>query len=105
MRPGGMTDNLGSYDVVVGDMWDVGCETATAAARTGARTALVTQRIDTIGELSFNFLSDISSRRERLHISMDGPLIGMHASFNPRKPPRPCPLDTCCRVWDGSHPI
>eukprot|EP00978_Attheya_sp_CCMP212_P000325 scaffold660_cov57-Attheya_sp.AAC.1 len=108
VRPGGMTDNLGSYDVVVVvGGGHVGCETATAAARTGARTALVSQWIDTIGELSFNFLSDIS-RREHLHISMDGPLIGMHASFNPRKT-RPCPLWTLvaecgtaatqCRSW------
>ena len=31
-----------------------GCEAAAAAARTGARTILVTQRIDTIGEMSCN---------------------------------------------------
>lgn len=31
-----------------------GCEAAAASARTGARTALITQRIDTIGELSCN---------------------------------------------------
>jgi len=31
-----------------------GCEAAAAAARTGARTALITQRLDTVGELSCN---------------------------------------------------
>ena len=31
-----------------------GCEAATAAARTKARTLLVTQRFDTVGELSCN---------------------------------------------------
>ena len=31
-----------------------GCEAATAAARTGARTLLLTQRPDTIGEMSYN---------------------------------------------------
>ena len=54
VRPGGTTDNLGSYDVVVVGGGHTGCEVATAAARTGVRTALVTQRIDTIGELSCN---------------------------------------------------
>jgi tRNA uridine 5-carboxymethylaminomethyl modification enzyme len=31
-----------------------GCEAAAAAARTGAKTALITQRLDTVGELSCN---------------------------------------------------
>jgi len=44
----------GIYDVIVVGGGHAGCEAATAAARTGAKTALVTQRIDTIGELSCN---------------------------------------------------
>ncbi|THF57062.1 tRNA uridine-5-carboxymethylaminomethyl(34) synthesis enzyme MnmG [Ollibium composti] len=44
----------GNYDVVVIGGGHAGCEAASAAARSGARTALVTLRFDTIGVMSCN---------------------------------------------------
>lgn len=43
-----------TYDVCIIGGGHAGCEAATGAARTGARTVLLTQRIDTVGELSCN---------------------------------------------------
>ena len=43
-----------AFDVIVIGGGHAGCEAAAAAARTGANTVLLTQRYDTIGEMSCN---------------------------------------------------
>ena len=49
-----MNDSIAQYDVVVIGGGHAGCEAAAAAARVGARTALLTHSRATIGEMSCN---------------------------------------------------
>lgn len=50
----GLSMSTKMYDVIVIGGGHAGCEACTAAARTGAKTALLTQNLSTIGELSCN---------------------------------------------------
>ena len=49
-----MTDNIYHYDVIVIGAGHAGTEAAAAAARLGAKTALLTNNLDTVGQMSCN---------------------------------------------------
>ncbi len=53
MKARAMRDDL-RFDVIVVGGGHAGCEAASAAARTGAKAALITHKISTIGEMSCN---------------------------------------------------
>ena len=49
-----MKGKMNTFDVIVVGGGHAGCEAAAAAARTGAKTALISHKIDTLGEMSCN---------------------------------------------------
>ena len=49
-----MTTNIQKYDVIVIGGGHAGCEAASASARMGANTLLLTHKLETIGVMSCN---------------------------------------------------
>ena len=74
------------YDVLVVGGGHAGCEAAAAAARTGAKTALLTQRLDTIGALPNAAAAAVAAAVLALSVSLcaEGHLSRLSAGAKPQ---------------------